>query len=308
MVCTAVQPGGRVGTVRRLRGGIASGMHAVKLVGPGDRQRWVVVRRYGQWRVEHDPRVGEREWAALTALARAGAPTATPIWLDGAGTVFGCPTLVTSRLPGRGLLAPSDLTGWVRQLAAALARIHAAPLSDDDREILLDQRREIDRRLASEEPPSALTGKPYGPEVWAALRRHWPQIVSSRRGLVHGDFWPGNTLWLRGRLSGVVDWEQVRYGDPAQDVACCRLDLTLLFGPETADQFLRAYLAATNEPVCQLFFWELYIAASALQDVEHWVEGYHDLGRTDVAPAEARVRLESFAETALCLGAAVLGG
>src|SRR3712207_1788623 len=34
VLCAAIQPGGRVGTVRRLRGGIASGMHAVDLVGP----------------------------------------------------------------------------------------------------------------------------------------------------------------------------------------------------------------------------------------------------------------------------------
>ena len=308
VVCAAVLPGGSVGAVRRLRGGIASGMHAVDLVGTGGERRRVVVRRFGRWRVEHDPRVGEREWAALTALERVGAPTPRPRWLDAGGTVFGCPAIVTSQVPGRGMLAPRDLQGWVRQLAEALARIHAAPLADEDRAILLDQRQEVDRLLASEEPPSALLGKPLGSEVWATMRGYWPQLVSARRGLVHGDFWPGNTLWLRGRLSGVVDWEQVRCGDPSQDVACCRLDLTLLFGPETADQFLLAYLAASEEPVRQLFFWELSIAASALEDVEHWVDGYHDLGRTDVTPEIARDRLERFAETALRIGAGVLGG
>src|SRR5688572_28757261 len=98
VVCAAVQPGGTVGTVRRLRGGISSGMHAVDLVGPGDERRWVVVRRYGAWRLGQDPRVAEQEWATLTALARVGAPTPRPIWLDTSGTVFGCPTIVTSRM------------------------------------------------------------------------------------------------------------------------------------------------------------------------------------------------------------------
>lgn len=303
VLCAAIQPGGRVGNVQRLRGGIASGMHAVKLTGPGDHHRWVVVRRYGKWRVEHHPRVAEQEWATLTALARVGAPTPLPLWLDTSGQLFGCPTLVTTRIPGRGLLAPRDLEGWVRQLAEALAQVHAAPLTESELDILVDQRQEVDQLLASDEPPSALAGKLYGEEVWAAMRRAWPQIASSRHGLVHGDFWPGNTLWLRGRLSGVVDWEQVRHGDPAQDVACCRLDLTLLFGPETADQFLLAYLAAANEPVRQLFFWELSIAASALEDVEHWVDGYHDLGRTDVAPEIARDRLEHFTADALAQAA-----
>jgi aminoglycoside phosphotransferase (APT) family kinase protein len=308
VVCSAVQPGGHVGAVRRLRGGISSGMHAVDLIGSDGQHHWVVVRRYGAWRIRHDPQVAEREWATLTALERVGAPTPRPIWLDTSGTVFGCPTIVISLMPGRGLLTPRDLPGWVRQLARALAQIHAAPLTDAELALLKNQRQEIDRQMASADTPAILTDKPYGPEVWAALRRHWPQIVSSRKGLVHGDYWPGNTLWLRSRLSGVVDWEQVRYGDPCQDVACCRLDLTLLFGPETADQFLLAYVTAAEEPPRQLFFWELYIAASAMEDVEHWVDGYHDLGRTDVSPGVARARLERFAETALRIGAAKLGG
>ena len=307
-VCAAIQPGGRVGTVRRLRGGIASGMHAVNLVRPDGEHTWVVVRRYGTWRLKHDPRVAEQEWTILTALARVGAPTPRPIWMDTSGAVFGCPTLVTSRVPGRGLLAPRDLTGWVRQLSTALAQIHAAPLTPDELGILVDQREELGRILAREETPSFLADKPGGPEVWSAMRRAWPQIEPATPGLVHGDFWPGNTLWRYGRLSGVVDWEQVRRGDPGQDVACCRLDLTLLFGPEAAALFLQSYLAASGRIVRRLGFWELYIASSALEDVEHWVEGYHDLGRTDVAPAVARARLEQFTAEALARAADEQGG
>jgi aminoglycoside phosphotransferase (APT) family kinase protein len=286
--------------VRRLRGGISSGMHAVDLVGPDGQHSWVVVRRYGQWRLEHHPRVAEQEWATLTALARVGAPTPRPIWLDTSGTVFGCPTIVISRLPGRGLLAPRDLPAWIRQLAEALAQIHAAPLTDAELAILEDQRAELDRRLASEDTPTSLADKPLGPETWSALQRCWPQIApSASPGLVHGDFWPGNTLWRHGRLSGVIDWEQVLWGDQAQDVGCCRLDLTLLFGPEAADLFLQTYQAAAGRTVTHLYFWELLNGAWALEGVEHWIEGYHDLGRTDVAAAVARTRLERFVTNAL---------
>ena len=109
----------------------------------------------------------------------------------------------------------------------------------------------------------------------------------------------GDTLWLRGRLSGIIDWEQVRRGDSTQDVACCRLDLTLLFGPEAAELFLGSYLAASARGVNHLAFWDLFVASGAIEDVDHWVEGYHDLGRTDVTGAVARARLERFAAEAL---------
>jgi aminoglycoside phosphotransferase (APT) family kinase protein len=273
----------------------------VTLVGPGAERQSVVVRRYGTWRLEHDPQAAEREWATLQALAEVGAPTPRPIWLDAGGEMFGSPTVVISRMPGRGLLAPRDLDGWIRQLAEALVTIHAMPLHAEALGLLGDQRAEISKHLAPAEPPERIAKRPFGPELWSAMQHWWPRMEASEPALVHGDYWPGNTLWHRGRLSGVIDWEQARRGDPTQDVACCRLDLTLLFGPETADAFAAAYLAAGGRVVRHLFFWELVVASFATDDVEEWVKGYHDLGGTEVQPGEARARLERFAATALAM-------
>lgn len=302
VLAQAIRPDSQIGAIRRLRGGVSSGMHMVELRGPDADRLWVVVRRYGTWRLQNYPRAAEQEWVALSALARIEAPTPRPLWLDASGDLFGCPTIVTSRVAGRGLLAPSNLDGWVRQLAEALASVHAAPLQATELALLEDQQDELRKLLDRDGPPPEIAEVPLGPETWQAMRRCWPEVMSSapsEPALVHGDFWPGNTLWLRGRLSGVVDWEQVRRGDPAQDVGCCRLDLTLLFGPDAASTFLRHYEAASGRAVRRLFFWELFIAAMALENVEHWVEGYHDLGRTDVTGNLARARLEQFVRSAL---------
>jgi aminoglycoside phosphotransferase (APT) family kinase protein len=274
-------------------------MHAVELVRPNDEPRWVVVRRFGEWRLQHYPQAAEQEWATLTALARIEAPTPRPLWLDPSGAVFGCPTIVTNRVPGRGLLAPRDLAGRVRQLAQALASIHAAQLREDELGLLADQRDEIARLVERDGPPESIADKPLGPEVWATLGRWWSHMRPAEVTLVHGDFWPGNVLWRYGRLSGVVDGEQVRRGDPIQDVGCCRLDLTLLFGPAAADTFVQEYVAASGREPRHLFFWELFIASMALENVAHWIEGYHDLGRTDVTAEESQARLERFVTTAL---------
>jgi aminoglycoside phosphotransferase (APT) family kinase protein len=295
----AVRPGSRVGTIRRLRGGVSSGMHAVQLIGPGDERQWVVVRRYGAWRLQHDPRVAEREWAILTALDRVAVPAPRPIWLDPSGAVFGCPTLVTSRMPGRGDLAPRNLDSWIRQLAETIARVHAAPLRSEEVAVLVNLRDEIDGLLAKDDPPEALAGRPLGAEVWHAMKAAWPGMQHDDAVIVHGDYWPGNTLWRRGRLTAIIDWEQARYGDPAKDVACCRLDLTLLVGTEAADAFLRAYRAASGHPIRRRFFWELFMASWAIESLDEWVKGYHDLGRTDLTVVEARARLERFVARAL---------
>jgi hypothetical protein len=49
---------------------------------------------------------------------------------------------------------------------------------------------------------------------------------------------PGNTLWARGRLTGVVDWSYGSWGPPAVDAAHLRWNLALAFGPEAADALL----------------------------------------------------------------------
>ncbi|MFN8636913.1 MAG: phosphotransferase family protein [Chloroflexota bacterium] len=303
-MAAAIRPGSQVGAIRRLRGGVSSGMHAVQLRGPGTEQQWVVVRRYGAWRLQHDPHVAERERATLAALARVGAPAPLPIWLDASGAVFGCQTLVTSRVPGRGLLAPRDLDGWVRQLAEALARIHAAPLHTDELSLLIDQRDAPARLLERAEPPDFLVERRLGSEVWYALHERWPRIAPVRQpAIVHGDFWPGNTLFRYGKLSAVVDWEQVVRGDPAQDVACCRLDLTLLSGMPAADAFLDAYLAVSGRALHDLAFWELYQSTWAIETLEEWVKGYADLGRTDLTSTVAHARLERFVAGAMARAA-----
>jgi len=310
VIAEAVRPGSIVSTVTRLRGGVSSGIHAVQLRGPGKRLTSVVVRRYGRWRVEHDPQVARREWAILTALARVAVPTPVPLWLDAEGAVCGCPTIVTSRLPGSGLLAPRDPAGFARGLALTLAAIHAAPLEATELAVLVDQRTGPANLLERDEPPPDLAALPRLREVWTMLHRWWPRVraalaVGSPR-LVHGDFWPGNTLWRYGRLTGVVDWEQVRRGDPTQDVGCCRVDLTMLFGLDVAATFLSTYEATSGLTVSHLFFWDLYTTTWAIESLDQWVQGYHDLGRTDLSVDEARARLGLFIDDALARAAVAL--
>jgi aminoglycoside phosphotransferase (APT) family kinase protein len=182
-------------------------------------------------------------------------------------------------------------------------QVHATPLDEIEPGLLLDQRPELAHLLERDAPPADLARHPTGPEVWSAMRRWWPvvgpAIDAPAPALVHGDFWPGNTLWRYGRLTGVIDWEQPRRGNPAQDVASCRLDHALLFGDDAPAMFLGAYEAAAGRSVPHLFFWDLYQVTWALGGLEKWVAGYHDLGRTDLAREAAWARLERFAARAL---------
>jgi aminoglycoside phosphotransferase (APT) family kinase protein len=291
-----VAPAGRVVRVRPMRGGISSSVHLVHLELPDSRREAVVVRRYGEYWQRTDPAACEREFKLLEVLSRRGMPVPKPLLLDADGGPFGAPTVVMSRLPGRPLLDPRDLSDYVDQMAQALARLHALPT--DELAFLPDQRVHVDRSLSVYGGPAHDS---LQRSVYEAASTAWPRVAarSSRRVLVHGDYWPGNMLWRRGRLVGVIDWEQPRMGDPVSDVATCRGDLSTLFGPDAADQFVERYQIASGVKVENLRFWNLLISTWAVREMHQWATAYPVLGRPDVTPALAEERIRAFARSAL---------
>jgi aminoglycoside phosphotransferase (APT) family kinase protein len=285
----ALAPGGRVVRYRPLHGGVSCSIHLVRLQTRTGSYQDVVVRRYTHSHHGEPADACAREFRMLAELAAHAFPVPRPLLLEAAGGPFGAPTLLMSRLPGRPLLDPPDLAAYVRTLAHTLARLHALPTTALD--FLPDQLDLVGPYLA----------EPYGgpdplqQEVARAVLAGWPRVAAdrTRRTLVHGDYWPGNLLWSRGKLLGVIDWEEPCLGDPAQDVATCRMDLALLFGAGHADAFLAAYEAASGRRLAHLRFWDLNVATWALAEMDGWASSWQALGRGDLGPAQARGRVEA---------------
>jgi aminoglycoside phosphotransferase (APT) family kinase protein len=289
----ALAPGGRVVRVERLRGGISCSVHAVRLEAADGARRDVVVRRFSS-EYHTDKGIAAREFRVLEMLSSRGYPCPLPLLLQEDDAVFGSPTLVMTRLPGSGTLAPRDLDSYLEQLARSLARLHGLPT--DEFAFLPEQLPGL-QRLMERGPQST---DALQQEIWAALREYYPSVQKANRRVVqHGDFWPGNTVWHRGQLSGVVDWEMVRLGDPAKDVATCRCDISNVFGPDAARAFTRLYERERGEPAADLPFWDLRQAAQAMRYMGEWVVGYQDLGRTEVTFEVGAARTAEFARDAL---------
>jgi aminoglycoside phosphotransferase (APT) family kinase protein len=255
----------------------------------------VIVRRYGAYAQAAEPDACQREFRILSVLTQMGQPVPAPLLLDAEGGPFGAPTIVMSRLPGRPLLAPRDLPDYLGQMAEALERLHSLPV--DAFAFLPDQRVYVERALQPDRRPS---GDPLHVAVWDTALARWSRVAAGtqRLAVLHGDYWPGNLLWRRERLVGIVDWEQPRLGDPTKDVATCRGDLSILFGLRAADAFLQAYLNAGGS-VDNLAFWDVLISTWAVREINGWAKVYPLLGRPDLTPALAEQRIREFAARAL---------
>ena len=70
----------------------------------------------------------------------------------------------------------------------------------------------------------------------------------------------------------MVDWEEAAFGDPAIDVAYCRMDFFLRGLPQVAEDFLMAYETATGRSLANLGFWELAAAVRPMFSPQGWID------------------------------------
>jgi aminoglycoside phosphotransferase (APT) family kinase protein len=223
----AVRLGGRVVSARALHGGMSSAVHLITVERSGGEREQAVLRRYVRPDpAEPDPAACEAR--ALRLAEAADVPTPALLAVDPDGTRAGVPALLMTRLPGRVDWWPSDLDRWLDRLAGLLPRIHGTALPPG-----VTMPRFAPYRQDSYRPPG-----------WARYPRVWERAVEISRGsapdlpavLLHRDFHPGNVLWCRGRVSGLVDWLGACAGPAPADVAHCRVNL-LAMGIEVTERF-----------------------------------------------------------------------
>lgn len=214
--------------LRWLRGGSSSALHALWF----DDGSSAVLRRYVLPSViEEEPDLVPHEVAALEAARRSSVRIPVVLAADETGTEADVPAVLMSRLPGRVIWAPASLEAWLRGLAVSPAMLSVTP------------------------PPRTLPPfRPYPPASWEpptrmrdrslwdrAIELFHSEALDSDRVLLHRDYHPGNVLWSRGQLSGVVDWQAACVGPPSVDAAWCRINLIRRFGTEVADRFIRVW-------------------------------------------------------------------
>jgi aminoglycoside phosphotransferase (APT) family kinase protein len=108
-------------------------------------------------------------------------------------------------------------------------------------------------------------------DVLARIHRVEPPPFLGGDGvLLHGDFWPGNTLWRDGRLVAVVDWEDAAVGDPLADVANARLELAWSVGFDAMEEFTSAYAARADVDLARLPAWDIRADARLTARLSSW--------------------------------------
>jgi aminoglycoside phosphotransferase (APT) family kinase protein len=255
--------GATVVKVRRLPGASSTAVHGIYL-STGVR---VVLRRYS-WPgfLENEPVAPEREVDAIRFASSRGLPAPDVVAADltGANVGDGVPVILMTFVAGRAVASPD-----LHRLAEAATAIHDTSADGFAHEYFPWY------EGTTSGPPSASTQ----PALWEQAIELWRHARPPYRPtFIHRDFHPGNVLWLRGRVSGVVDWANACRGPRGCDIAHCRANLIDLSGIDAADRFLAAYESLTGESYHP--YWEI---ASVL---EH---GPSHFNRGELATSETRL-------------------
>ncbi|MEO5900118.1 MAG: aminoglycoside phosphotransferase family protein, partial [Ilumatobacteraceae bacterium] len=171
--------------------------------------------------------------ASTTSGRRCGRPASRPVdTTHGSAHRLSQNALSTcgmSLLDGRPSWDRRPRQRWVDQLVDVMIEIHAVHVPTGTTLPAIDRYEQA----------------VYQPPRWTSQSNMWGRAFeifhgpnpTSDVGFVHRDFHPGNTLWHRQRLTGVIDWQAGCVGPASIDPAHCRINL--LDRPELADQLMK---------------------------------------------------------------------
>ena len=260
------EAGSAVVHVVRLQGASSAAIHRLDLAN-GSR---LVLRRY-VWRgfVEAEPEAPGREADALRFGDLHGLRVPEVIAADATGDQVGdgVPVLLMTYLQGQPIAVPD-----LHRLAESAASIHAVNADDLGHEYFPWYEAEMTT-------PPPLSRRP---ELWEKAIHLWCNAMPEYRPtFIHRDFHPGNVLWSRGQVTGVVDWANSCRGPVGCDLAHCRANLRDLSGPGAGDDFVTAYESVTGESLHP--FW---VMAGLLEHSHrYWTEERLAAGEPDLANA-----------------------
>ncbi|HSS08317.1 MAG TPA: aminoglycoside phosphotransferase family protein, partial [Acidimicrobiales bacterium] len=203
----AQKAGATIVRAKRLPGASSTAVHGVYLT---DGRRFVLRRYSWPGFLDEEPVAPRREVDALLFAFSHGLPVPEVVAADVTGTEVGdgVPVLLMGFVSGQAVAVPD-----LERLAQAAAAIHE-----------IDAGHFPHRYFPwcagpTSNPPAASTR----PALWEKAVELWHDAMPPYRAtFIHRDFHPGNVLWWRGRVSGVVDWANACVGPRGCDVAHCR--------------------------------------------------------------------------------------
>lgn len=265
-----------------MKGSTSSSVYLIESSGTGSPRYVLRVLDNRAW-LAQEPDLAAHEAAALERAAAAGLRAPRPIAFSPEDLGFGGPAVLMSFVTGAIDLRPRSLPDWLDGLAGELAAIHRTPADG------------FPWRFRSWVDPASLA-----PPAWSSDPGAWERAIElwlgppppSRTVFLHRDFHPTNVLWEGESISGTVDWINACAGPAGVDVAHCRTNLALMFGPAVADRFLASYSGAAGTFEYHPY-WEIDSILNSCLPKPAYYDPWTEFGLSPIPEAELIRRIDS---------------
>jgi aminoglycoside phosphotransferase (APT) family kinase protein len=264
-----------------LTGGVSAHVTALEIEHPDGWRKRLVVRRHGQADLYRNADVAADEFRLLGIVQAAGLAVPAPHYIDRSGEFFSAPCIVLEYVEGQPEVAPGNLEDYIVQFANQLAKIHQVRHTPDtggpaaehesppvDLSFLPQQAGRYAARLQNR--PLEVDESLQEGRIRTVLESVWPVPQQNPAALLHGDYWPGNTVWRDGRLAAVIDWEDAEVGDPLADLGNTRLELLWAFGWDAMQRFTEVYRSMSDLNYTALPYWDLWAALRPASKISAW--------------------------------------
>ncbi len=289
-----IAPRPKLVSVTNARAAFTNAVHVLGAQSPRGHAVKFVVKRLTD---DPDPERAIAEYHGLRIASKHGIPAPEPVLLDETGSLLGVPGIVTTFVEGKQIAAPEDPRKWAEDLARLLLRVHDVRPDAEERRRIYDGWG-MGLYFLGGDWPGIKAGHPLTETMYNVVEEMRPEIRTGPPVLLHMDYWPGNVLWLDGRVSAVLDWDAAAYGDPALDVGYFRMNMHLRGIREAAEPFLQ-YYEASSGPVRNLGFWEVACATRPLPDPALWIPASREMGDQSATDDRAETDYVEFVSSAI---------
>ena len=266
----------QIKTPERIQSGMSNKVYFLDLMFDLDGneiRKSVVLRIYPE---KHDPLKPQREFRKLGRLQGAPIPVPKPYVLEMNPQILGYPFSIIERIPGDTLekaikkYSKLDFEKFISGFAQYLVNLHnfrfknfgvETPKGIIKEEIPYDKYilNDITRSLEFLRKAGYYV-EPLGKWFFSFKK----QLKLDRFSLLHGDPQPRNIMVQGPKITGLIDWEYSRLGDPALDAGWALFFFSLY--PELDHQrhnFYNQYITKVKLPEIgnRIFFYEVYTAA-----------------------------------------------
>ena len=244
-------------SLRILEGGVSSEVFLITLESKKGEEK-IVLRTEGGPPAENSIKT---EYLLLEKLHQTKVPCAKPIHLDHSKEILDKDFMLMTYLEGTIEIPKIKNFGFLNKMVGILKNIHNV-----DTKILPTLPCRFDPTYdLFEFLPNARINKEL-----KAILKGYDTSYSGKPVLLHGDFWPGNILWTKDEISGVLDWEYAAIGDPVSDLAVASLELKYDYGKRGVDRFLDLYSKNFSIDQSRFSLWLIYVSASTLFFIDEW--------------------------------------